>query len=54
MYNEVITRYLTSEFLGHATAEDMLVKFEACTERLSKRNLVQLSMNGPNVNWKFF
>ena len=50
---EVKTRYLTSEFLGHATADDMHEKFEHVFEHynLPKEHLLQLGMDGPNVNW---
>ena len=50
----VVTRYVTSAFLGHATAEDILERFEQCCEGLDLRHLQQLSMDGPNVNWKVF
>ena len=52
-YDKVETRYYDSQFLGHASAEDMLEKFHSCKEDLSCRNLIQLSMDGPKVNWKF-
>lgn len=39
--------------MGHATAEDMIEHFENCTIDLNLRNLEQISMDGPNVNWKF-
>jgi len=53
--NEVATRYLTSIFLGHATSDDLL---QAFTSALSRQNLyikrmLQVSMDGPNVNLKF-
>ena len=48
------TRYYGSEFLGHASAEDMLEEFHSCKENLTFRNLIQLSMDGPSVNWKFY
>ncbi|CAM1297534.1 Uncharacterised protein g1835 [Pycnogonum litorale] len=52
---EVVTRYFGSQFLGHATAEDMLTHFsegilEGC---LKVKDMLQVSMDGPNVNWKF-
>ena len=53
-HDKVETRYFASEFLGHASAEDMLDKFHSCKEDLSFGNLIQLSMDGPNVNWKFY
>ena len=52
-HDKVETRYYDSQFLGHASAEDMLEKFHSCKENLSFRNLMQLSMDGPSVNWKF-
>ena len=40
--------------MGHATAEDTLNDFKAAYKNLDiVNNLVQLSMDGPNVNWKF-
>ena len=49
---EVKCRYLSSGFLGHTTAKDLKRAFEECTEKLDVKNLSQLSMDGPNVNWK--
>ncbi|WAR14725.1 hypothetical protein MAR_004830 [Mya arenaria] len=51
----VHTRYLGSQFLGHATAEDMLQHFQKGIGDLEKqtKNMLQISMDGPNVNWKF-
>jgi hypothetical protein len=51
--DQVITRYYHSEFMGHCTAKDMLDKFHSCMRDLNPRHLLQLSMDGPNVNWKF-
>ncbi|KAL3859738.1 hypothetical protein ACJMK2_009936 [Sinanodonta woodiana] len=48
------TRYLTSNFLGHCTASDMVSAFESVTTNLNLNNLIQLSMDGPNVNWAFY
>ena len=50
---EVHSRYYTSEFMGHATAEDMVVVFDKSTSDLNRKRMLQLSMDGPNVNWKF-
>ena len=47
------SHYFTSDFLGHATAENLLSSYEKCTDSLPKMGLLQLSMDGPNVNWKF-
>lgn len=50
---QVGTHYFTSLFMGHATAEDMIEHFETGTDGLNMRRLLQLSMDGPSVNWKF-
>ena len=41
---------------GHATAEDMLSHFSSSIldSGLPVQNMIQISMDGPNVNWKFF
>lgn len=52
--NFVCTRYFKSAFLGHATANDMMVKFLDCLKLIDLKKMVQLSMDGPNVNWKFY
>ena len=49
---EIKCRYLSSGFLGHTTAKDLKRVFEECTEKLDLKNLIQVSMDGPNVNWK--
>lgn len=51
--NEVATRYFTSAFLGKSSALDLLqaVKTSVSTEVLAK--VMQISMDGPNVNIKF-
>lgn len=49
---KVESRYLTSAFLGHTRAEDLKRKFEEATKDLDMRKLAQVSMDGPNVNWK--
>ena len=49
---EVKSRYLSSGFLGHTTAKDLKRAFEECTEKLNLKNLIQVSMDGPNINWK--
>src|SRR5258706_98186 len=49
----VSTRYLGSQFLGHATANDLVDKFVDAMKDLNCRKLIQISMNGPSVNWSF-
>ena len=51
--DQVATRYCGSQFMGHATADDMMEHFHQATTQLNMRQLWQLSMDGPNVNWKF-
>nr|XP_042910078.1 uncharacterized protein LOC122271791 [Parasteatoda tepidariorum] len=53
--NKVCTRCLTSQFMGHGTAENILSSFYKCMNdglRLSK--ILQLSMDEPYINWKFY
>ena len=53
--NTVNSRYYTSDFLGRACATDPLESFEKNIEcKISLQNLVQLSMDGPNVNWSTY
>ena len=49
-------RYLGSEFLGHATAADLLTQFKdgITIRQLDPKRLLQVSMDGPSVNWKFY
>ena len=49
----VSTRYLGSQFLGHATAADLLTNFKTGTKELDPKKMLQVSMDGPSVNWKF-
>ena len=49
---EVKSRYRSSGFLGHTTAKDLKRAFEECTEKLDLKNLIQVSMDGPNVTGK--
>jgi len=46
----VSTRYLTSE----GTAEDMNHHFQSAIKGLHLNNIWQISMDGPNLNRKFF
>ena len=40
--------------MGHATTADMLIHFKNEMALLNPSSLVQISMDGPNVNWKFY
>lgn len=47
----VQTYFYESFFLGHASANDLLNKLTPFIEKFSQRKILQLSMDGPNVNW---
>lgn len=53
--SSVQTRYVTSLFMGHATANDLLEKMTVClnSNKIDISKILQISMDGPNVNWKF-
>ena len=51
----VRSRYLSSAFLGHSTTTDLIDVFSKHIQgRLGLSNIIQLSMDGPNVNWAAF
>ena len=52
--NKLIERYFNSEFIGHATTADLLIHLKNGSALLNPSNLVQISMDGSNVNWKFY
>ncbi len=52
--DQVQTQFLDTEFMGHARADDLKLAFEKGTEALPKKNMLQISMDGPNVNWSFY
>ena len=45
--------YLNSKFLGHAAALDIIHEFNEGIKELNKFQLLQISMDGPSVNWAF-
>lgn len=51
--NCTITRYLSSQFLTKGDAETLLKHFKEATSELDPSKLLQISMDGPNVNLKF-
>lgn len=51
--NRVVTRYFDSMFLGHTRAADLLEKFKGGFSKLNLSNMLQVSMDGPSINWKF-
>lgn len=50
--NQVTSRYLTSFFTSYCTAEPIYEKVETVCSDIGFQNLLQLSTDGPNVNWK--
>ena len=48
--NTVKTRYYNSQFMGKATAKDVLKTFKECVNGMDEDKLLQVSMDGPNVN----
>ena len=53
-HDQVKSRYSQSKFIGHASADDLLAHFSEATEDLNRNGLLQVSMDGPSVNWSFF
>lgn len=52
--NQVERVYLDSQFMGHGAADNVMDEFKRVHKELDiVNNLVQLSMDGPNVNWAF-
>ncbi|KAH8008727.1 hypothetical protein HPB51_003374 [Rhipicephalus microplus] len=49
----VKTRYLTFCFMGHTCAEDLASAFRQAVEKIKGSKILQVSMDGPNVNFKF-
>ena len=45
-------RYFGSAFLGYTIAADLKRNFDEATKDLDKRKMIQVSMDGSNVNWK--
>ena len=52
--NTVNNRFHDSRFLGHATQQDLHKKFNDISNELDSNKLFQISMNGPNINLKFY
>ena len=50
----LMTRYLASQFLGHAMASELFKALEESLKSLDTSKLVQISMDGPNVNQTAF
>ena len=52
--NEAVVQYFDSKFLGHASAEDLLEEFRQALKDLHESIMLQVSMDGPRVNWVFY
>ena len=52
--NAVNNRFHDSRFLGHATHQDLHKKFNDISNQLDSNKLFQISMDGPDVNLKFY
>lgn len=50
--NKVVTRFYTSEFLGHATADNLVFAFNSALQSLDMTKVLQIGLDGPNVNLK--
>ena len=50
---QVCSQYFASKFLGHAKANDLQC-FRDVTAKLKPQKILQISMDGPNVNHKFY
>ena len=49
---QVVRSYISSHFLGHANAEETFQSIQAVHSKLDlTHSLVQVSMDGLNVNW---
>lgn len=51
--NTVHSRYLGSVFLNQCKATDLLEAFKSGLEGIDCSKILQVSMDGPNVNWSF-
>ena len=51
---EVATRFLSSELMGHATSVDLQESLRSGLVGLDLSKIVQISMDGPNVNLKMY
>ena len=40
--------------MGHATGNDLKETYEKCIEQLYKSDMLQISMDVPNMNWSFY
>lgn len=50
----VETRYFGSEFLKYSNATALKQSFDKALKELDAKKMIQISMDGPNVNWSLF
>ena len=50
--DKCLSQYFDSQFMGHTTAKDLLENLKSTLSKLNNRKLLQISMDGPRVNWK--
>lgn len=51
--NEVEMHYFSSAFLGHSAARDLCTAFQNELKEVDLNNMLQVSIDGPNVNLAF-
>lgn len=51
---EVVSQYLSSQFIGHSRAEDLKKSFASATKDIDLQKVVHIGMDGPNVNKSLF
>ena len=52
--DRAVTQYFDSQFLRHTTADDLLNSLKTSLSKLNNRKILQISMDGPRVNWRLF
>ena len=52
--NKIQVHYLNSMFMGHGSASDLLAKFNEGLKGIDLTKLIQVSLDGSPVNWKFY
>jgi len=52
---QVMSRYMGSQFMGHGSATDLITHFKKglAESDMNLHKMLSISMDGPNVNWKF-
>ncbi|XP_071482987.1 uncharacterized protein, partial [Diadema antillarum] len=53
-HGQVCTRYLTSVFIGHGSAVHLKEEISKVLHTVGLDKLLQISMDGPNVNWRIY